>query len=103
MVVLPAPFGPSRPKHLAALDVEVEPVDGFHVGVVLLRDRAGDGQGADFRHGRRTYYDCPRDMRAAMRAMLLNGFGDEEMMQSARSIRRRSARTICAFASARRR
>ncbi len=32
VVVLPAPLGPSRPKHSARGDFEVEAVDGHHIG-----------------------------------------------------------------------
>ena len=35
VVVLPAPFGPSRPKHSPARHLEVEAVDGDDVAVAL--------------------------------------------------------------------
>ena len=40
MVVLPAPFGPSRPKTSPARDLEIDAVDGGDVAVAL--DQAAD-------------------------------------------------------------
>ena len=45
VVVLPAPLGPSRPKHSPRRDLEVEAVDGEHVGRVALHQAAAaDGE-----------------------------------------------------------
>ena len=35
VVVLPEPFGPSRPKNWPAGDLEIEPVDGEYIAVTL--------------------------------------------------------------------
>ena len=44
VVVLPAPFGPSRPKHSPARDLEIEAVDGDDVAVALDEPRAARGE-----------------------------------------------------------
>ena len=43
VVVLPAPLGPSRPKHSPRRIVEVEPVDGGDVAVALAQPADFDG------------------------------------------------------------
>ena len=48
VVVLPAPFGPSRPKISPGLDAQVEPVHGREVGA---RVDLGQVLGADDRAG----------------------------------------------------
>ena len=50
VVVLPAPLGPSRPKHSPAADLQVQPGDGHHVAVALLQPAADDSR-ADSRPG----------------------------------------------------
>ena len=42
-VVLPAPFGPSRPKTLPCLDAEVDAAKGFDVAVALAQAGGLDG------------------------------------------------------------
>ena len=43
VVVLPAPLGPSRPKHSPRADLEIEPGDRDDVGEALDQTAAADG------------------------------------------------------------
>ena len=53
VVVLPAPLGPSRPKHSPGLDLQVEAVDGIHgrrPGGVAFAQIAAENGGQRIHH-----------------------------------------------------
>ena len=65
VVVLPAPLGPSRPKHSPRAHLEVEAVDRHDVAVALDQRAAGDGGVAHLRLDARRSVSSARRMNAS--------------------------------------
>ena len=74
MVVLPAPFGPSRPSTVPSCDVEVDPVERPHLPVGL--DQPFDAHGRDGRAFHGTVRRAGAGARGRLaRGCLLGGHG----------------------------